>query len=381
MSPKWKPSSEPFRYDRARVAQLAPLRAELLKLGLPLIRFRKLNGILGALEMQIEDGGDSPEVNKRLLDALRAGIDHQVGPRQGHVALQAIDAFEQAEARRWEQARAGTLPPIELTPEEQLDDLMQEGYSLLEANQRTAACERWLEAWEMVKQMATPDMRTTTAFDHTYPSMMQCVFNWCSDLEMELHNAGIGDPIYHEHRVRYVHEFLNQFPDEDDDRYVSFRRAEGEALWLLGQQAEAEAVYQALIEKLPDKAWGYIGWSDQYTWGHGRPVDYERAEAILQRALARPDLDDRESVLDRLVGLYRQWAQPAKQATMAARLDKLRVERGSSRRSRLATVPLPSVSPPARKPGRNEPCWCGSGKKYKRCHLDSDQAAERARRG
>ena len=25
------------------------------------------------------------------------------------------------------------------------------------------------------------------------------------------------------------------------------------------------------------------------------------------------------------------------------------------------------------KPGRNEPCWCGSGKKYKKCHLDSDE--------
>jgi methionyl aminopeptidase len=22
--------------------------------------------------------------------------------------------------------------------------------------------------------------------------------------------------------------------------------------------------------------------------------------------------------------------------------------------------------------GRNEVCWCGSGKKYKRCHLESD---------
>jgi hypothetical protein len=24
------------------------------------------------------------------------------------------------------------------------------------------------------------------------------------------------------------------------------------------------------------------------------------------------------------------------------------------------------------KPGRNDPCWCGSGKKYKKCHLDAD---------
>lgn len=36
-------------------------------------------------------------------------------------------------------------------------------------------------------------------------------------------------------------------------------------------------------------------------------------------------------------------------------------------------------SPPAELPGRNDPCWCGSGKKYKKCHLRSDQA--RARQG
>ena len=30
------------------------------------------------------------------------------------------------------------------------------------------------------------------------------------------------------------------------------------------------------------------------------------------------------------------------------------------------------------KPGRNEPCWCGSGKKYKKCHLAADEEAERS---
>jgi hypothetical protein len=25
-------------------------------------------------------------------------------------------------------------------------------------------------------------------------------------------------------------------------------------------------------------------------------------------------------------------------------------------------------------PGRNDPCWCGSGKKYKHCHMKSDSA-------
>ena len=30
-------------------------------------------------------------------------------------------------------------------------------------------------------------------------------------------------------------------------------------------------------------------------------------------------------------------------------------------------------------PGRNESCWCGSGVKYKRCHMASDQSRARAR--
>lgn len=38
-----------------------------------------LNGILNALGMQIEDGGDSPEVSQLLLQALAAGVRHQVG--------------------------------------------------------------------------------------------------------------------------------------------------------------------------------------------------------------------------------------------------------------------------------------------------------------
>ncbi|MEJ2684430.1 MAG: SEC-C metal-binding domain-containing protein [Candidatus Sulfobium sp.] len=28
---------------------------------------------------------------------------------------------------------------------------------------------------------------------------------------------------------------------------------------------------------------------------------------------------------------------------------------------------------PAQKVGRNDACWCGSGKKYKKCHLVEDE--------
>jgi preprotein translocase subunit SecA len=33
-----------------------------------------------------------------------------------------------------------------------------------------------------------------------------------------------------------------------------------------------------------------------------------------------------------------------------------------------------SVIRKQRKLGRNEPCWCGSGKKYKKCHLDLERS-------
>ncbi len=36
----------------------------------------------------------------------------------------------------------------------------------------------------------------------------------------------------------------------------------------------------------------------------------------------------------------------------------------------LGLTPAPREIP---KLGRNDPCWCGSGKKYKKCHMESDQ--------
>ena len=43
----------------------------------------------------------------------------------------------------------------------------------------------------------------------------------------------------------------------------------------------------------------------------------------------------------------------------------------------LAYLSLEWVDDPVKKAtvGRNDPCWCGSGKKYKKCHLGKDTTA------
>jgi hypothetical protein len=44
---------------------------------------------------------------------------------------------------------------------------------------------------------------------------------------------------------------------------------------------------------------------------------------------------------------------------------------------------FPPAEEPVRRsatPGRNDPCWCNSGKKYKKCHLDSDERNRQAPR-
>jgi len=72
----------------------------------------------------------------------------------------------------------------------------------------------------------------------------------------------------------------------------------------MGQTAISEAIFSALVAQLPHKGWGYIGWADHYYLMDNSPKDYARAEAILRQALAQPDLEDREYVLERLQKVY-----------------------------------------------------------------------------
>ncbi len=366
----WKPSTQTMHYDRVRVEELLPIKAALDNLELPLIRLRKLRGIVNALEMQIEDWGDSPEVNRLLLDALQAALHYQVTEQQARPVLQAIENFQQQETHRWEQVRVGKPPPILLTPIEALDELIYQGNQLLNATRPTEASDLWLQAWEWIKQLAQPEMKTLRDFvNHFRSELDPCIFNWLWDFSRALNIAGTTVLPYHEHRLRFVREYLELFTGESVQTQIHLQSDKAQSLLALGRKSEAEAVLTALVERFPDHAWAYIGWSDLYWFYRDSPGDYTRAEQILRLALDRQDLRNRDAILSRMEQLNeeRQRPQPATPKPPVAKL-------ASSPPS--TPSPLAAASrgkSPTRKVGRNNPCWCGSGKKYKNCHLDKDR--------
>ena len=372
------PTNLPGLYDEACVARLKPIHAAVEQLDLPMNRKRKLLGTLNALEMQIEDGGDSPAVNDLLLKALQEAAVHQVGKMRAKPVIGAIDAFTRAESERWEQISAGTLPPVERPPHpRQTIDLVDKAYRYLEERQVTAACDRWLAAWEIVERLITPEMRSTEDFEAAYPVVGKYLLrDWCMDLMFELHNAGLDDESYATKRLVFTRSFLEHFPDEDADTQVEFYRGRGESLWRLGRQSESEAVFAEVVERFPDHAWGYIGWADHYWLWKDSPGDYERAESIMRRALERPDLDYRRDVLERLEDLYAKWGKMTQREEVAKELARLRTPIRQQIQEKISSLwekpqePLASSQP---RPKRNDPCWCGSGKKYKHCHMKQDR--------
>jgi tetratricopeptide (TPR) repeat protein len=262
-----------------------------------------------------------------------------------------------------------------------LDERIQDGYvALWTADDVVRACDRWLQVWEGFKLHLGPEQARVRDVDALFHGT-EYFINWCPEFENELGNAGVHDPCYWRARVRYVNEILAQFVAEDDELLLgNFLRAEAEALWSLGKQTTAEERYEAIIARLPNFAWGYTGLADCY-WLDPEPTPepkgYARAEAIYQRALAVPTLEDRVAVLERLADLYDDQGD----ATTA----ELWREQAEAEQRQLLGPPLlpePAVTPSVlaganHKLGRNERCWCGSGLKYKRCHFDADRSVLR----
>ena len=113
--------------------------------------------------------------------------------------------------------------------------------------------------------------------------------------------------------------------------------------------------------------------------GLADPESRPLIEAAFEADLVDPLMIDRKTYED----MYRhpeRW-YPSHQENWLARYRREYTDHQADlrRQARAASITPPrQLTSPAKShaaPGRNDPCWCGSGKKYKHCHLRSNQSA------
>lgn len=184
---------------------------------------------------------------------------------------------------------------------EQMSDLIDIGFEYLDQNDSISACDRWLKAWEAIKNRIKPTSKSLDDLDKHYKKSF-FIRNFCQDLEAELHNAGLKDPAYFEKRISYCREFCEYFPQEDELIIHNMRRSIADSYAKLDQYREAESEFEKLVQDFPDNPWGYIGWGDLFFLEQQK--DYTKAAELYEKALAiANDKMDIESVKERLEDL------------------------------------------------------------------------------
>jgi len=241
-----------------------------------------------------------------------------------------------------------------------IDEKITEGYRHIERHDTTKACDIWLDAWEDIKSvMKEEDIADITALDDKF-NWNEFLSNYVQDLELELGNAGQDNENYIRRRISYCEEMLQLCRNDDTLIIENTRRAIADSHYELGNATECDRLYSAWLEADPKWGWGYIGWSDCYSFGTRKiSPNYEKAETIIRKALEQKDVDERIEVIYRAMDIYAALEQTEKVESLKDELTEL-----NKNATRGTTVNTPVK---VDKVGRNDPCPCGSGKKYKKC--------------
>jgi tetratricopeptide (TPR) repeat protein len=236
------------------------------------------------------------------------------------------------------------------------------GYELLLEEKTIKACDIWLEAWSSLAALMKED--SVRDVDEIYGKYKWSDFpsNYVQYLEQELHNDGLLDPEYFRKRITYCQELL-KYTGEDSQMMQNTRRAIADSYYELGDTGECDRLYRQWLEEDPKWGWGYIGWFMCYESIYNGRQDIAKATEIIERALNAPDACDRLDIVDKALVFYEENGGDAgKILSLREEFSKLAA---ASPGHSTDHKPVPVTSA---KVGRNDPCPCGSGKKYKKCH-------------
>jgi hypothetical protein len=241
-----------------------------------------------------------------------------------------------------------------------IDELFEEGYALNLENDCVGGCEKWLQAWDMIKVLFAEGIAKDIFDLNSKYEWRQYPSNYVQDLEMELHNAGLEDKTYHQKRIDFCQELLRWCGTDDELLIRNTRWAIAEAHYEIGDESGGEQLFKEWAQEDPDCGWVYCGWSDCCRLDRS-DAGNDKAEKILLTGYERSGLQDREYVVERLITLYEEMGESEKVKKFKkiyAPLQRIEPKAGKT----LKPAPVKSE-----KIGRNTPCPCGSGKKYKKC--------------
>ena len=271
-------------------------------------------------------------------------------------------------------------PLCELPSWLEADRLILDGYDRREAGDGPGAIRLWLAAWaSFLPAMDESRVDDLDDFDDQV-SGYGYVPHWSSDLA-----NGVWDAAYEDRQsiapgLQFTTAFLSRF--ETHEGYVTeqVRRVHGLLHARAGRLGDADALFRRWLSEDPQWGWGWIHWAACYTYGAPEEMsDDARSVEILEQGAAVPDLRDARDVLQELADQLLFVGREVEAEAVQRRRDALPDEKPYE--DELCEVPSEPkvaaprirVSPPGGEPlpmgkvGRNEPCPCGSGKKFKKC--------------
>ncbi|MFH1435346.1 MAG: hypothetical protein ABIJ56_06485 [Pseudomonadota bacterium] len=134
---------------------------------------------------------------------------------------------------------------------ERLAGLIESGYRLLERQRPAAACDMWLEAWDMLRLMMPREMgaieEATLAFSKTF-----ILSFWCVDLKDALLLAGQQDAGYFGKLDGFITQLCERLPKTSRIVLANIKLARAEALYSQGKLERFGQALEEIISEFSD---------------------------------------------------------------------------------------------------------------------------------
>ena len=248
---------------------------------------------------------------------------------------------------------------------DQWEDLISQGYECFSDQKEAEGLHYWQGAWKAFCSIVEQNPKKNT-FDELMDEIdyEYSIDGWLQDYEMELGNAG-----NYEERIAFCPKVLEMFDWEEDDDSC-FQCGIGESLFREGKVSQAFEHYEKWLAEDPHNANGIISFSG-ILLDNG---DTDRAYAVIRDEIWGLSCNmDNSFLFMHAKELADEIGKEDESAWYQQQLDRFNQsirKRSKGRPMPFERLTVPQYQQPVVKEKKiypNDPCPCGSGKKYKKC--------------